>query len=510
VTIRSRWLVVVAALVLSACQPNRFFSGWVPYWGGTEGRAAISDPDASSLMSEVSLLWFGTAPDGSLPLMASTTDLNKAVAAARANGLPVIPTIFDSSDTGVMRAILHSPSRRNAHIARIVGLVTSNGYDGIDLDYEVFAFGDGRAAWPSITPDWITFVRSLGAALHARGKLLSVTVPPVWDGGASGYTVYAQDRIAADVDRLRLMVYDWSTTSPGPIAPVSWVKSVIAYSSPLVPTSKLQLGVPAYGRHWRTKKVSGEICPDGALGRKSVQLANVAALAVAHKVTPVRHSSGEITFGWDERVTGPSKSPPTGTIPDMVVDGVNGFASNTGLQPAYRMRLTKIVTCTVRHIVFSPDAASIRQRVDLALAAKWSGAIVWALGYENTDLYRTLGKVPQQRPNGPFTVSLDVPAIDSTSVRVTGVAYDPQFDLPAPVTITLTRDGSPTPVATRTISARANANVPAGLGPFHGIDTRFNIALTNGSYTVCAQGVHWGGALVAAPACRSFTSGPAI
>ena len=32
----------------------------------------------------------------------------------------------------------------------------------------------------------------------------------VWNGGGSGYTVYAQDQIADAVDRLRLMVYDFN------------------------------------------------------------------------------------------------------------------------------------------------------------------------------------------------------------------------------------------------------------------------------------------------------------
>ena len=59
----------------------------------------------------------------------------------------------------------------------------------------MFAFNQ-RDTWDQIKPNWISFVAELSAALHAQNKLLSVTVPPVWNNGNSGYTVYAQAEIA--------------------------------------------------------------------------------------------------------------------------------------------------------------------------------------------------------------------------------------------------------------------------------------------------------------------------
>ena len=69
-------------------------------------------------------------------------------------------------------------------------------------------------------------------------------------GVVRGYPVYAPQQIGAVVDRLKLMVYDWSVGSPGPISPMSWVNLVIAYNDPIVPNHKLQLGIPSYGRDW--------------------------------------------------------------------------------------------------------------------------------------------------------------------------------------------------------------------------------------------------------------------
>ncbi|MEY2415374.1 MAG: hypothetical protein QOH53_708, partial [Ilumatobacteraceae bacterium] len=41
-------------IALSACNPNRFISGWVPYWNASDGRVAFSDATATSMFSDVS------------------------------------------------------------------------------------------------------------------------------------------------------------------------------------------------------------------------------------------------------------------------------------------------------------------------------------------------------------------------------------------------------------------------------------------------------------------------
>ena len=81
-------------------------------------------------------------------------------------------------------------------------------------------------------------------------------MPPVWNNGNSGYTVYAQGQIAPFVDRLR----------------------------------------PANAT---------EVCPVNALTRSGVLMRSAAALAAEHNVVPTRHPDGELTFGWTEQVTGP-------------------------------------------------------------------------------------------------------------------------------------------------------------------------------------------------------------
>ena len=115
-----------------------------------------------------------------------------------------------------------------------MNLAAAGGYDGIDLDYENLRASD-RAAFTS-------FVQHLAGALHAQGKLLTVNVyaktsePGTWDGPQ------AQDwwAIGQAADQVRIMTYEysWSTSPPGPIAPVNWVNDVIGYATSQIPPGK--------------------------------------------------------------------------------------------------------------------------------------------------------------------------------------------------------------------------------------------------------------------------------
>ncbi len=362
----------------------------MPYWGTDLSRAAIINRPSS--IGDVTPLFYGTNNDGTLKLLGSQTQLNETVRVTRAAGLTLFAGIFDSTGGGVMSGLLADPATRTFHVQQIVNLAVSKGYDGIDLDYEVFAFDHPGEAWTSITPKWVAFVNELSVALRASGKLLSVTVPPVWNNGNSGYTVYAQDQIAPVIDRLRLMVYDWSITSPGPISPMNWVTSVMEYSQSVVPVAKLQLGVPAYGRHWITKKVASETCPDGALSRDSVLMRNIPAVTAGH--TGVRDGSGELKFEWTSTASGPRTKPlPAPVVPPstITIAEVNAAAAGSPLQPALRLSTpSPYVSCTVQHTVYVPDAYSVDQRSDAAQAAGWRGIILWAFGYESTNLYDVL------------------------------------------------------------------------------------------------------------------------
>lgn len=397
-------LLASAMIVLSAClNPTRFVSGWVPYWNAPEGRLGFSQ--ASTMFTDISPFFYSAQPDGTIAIVGSASQLNTTAHEAFTRGIKVLPTITDGSGKLVMAAILADPAGRAQHIANIVALTTSPEVAGVDLDYEGFAFTDGRDSWNSTQPVWRAFVTELAAALHANGKLLSITIPPTWiaSGGVTGYPVYDEASMAAIADRVKLMVYDWSVGSPGPISPMSWLAQVIDYANTNItdPANrlKLQLGVPSYGRDWGRQLKSTELCPDGALSTKSIELQNMQALIDGRGAVPTRlgPTIGEMYFTYDTVATGYSTkpiAPPPYVLPTQQAPTIPGAAAgpSTGLHPALRLTPpTTQLSCTVRHFVYYPDATSIQQHAQAAIDAGWSGVVIWALGYETQDVYQALG-----------------------------------------------------------------------------------------------------------------------
>lgn len=254
----------------------RVASGWLPYWMTTPSSPAgiTSAVQNADLFVDVSPFWYSAVKKGnSVGVVVnpnfsnSSANIPWAMGQLKAAGLTVLPAIADGSGKGRMAATLADPAKRAAHVQEIVDLVVSNGYDGIDLDYETFAFSDGSSSWAATQPNWTAFVTELGAALKAQGKLLSVTIPPQCSTSGScsdrtGYWVYNMAGIAPAVDRIRIMAYDYHVQGIGPIAPMPWVRSIVAHAVTIMDPAKLQIGVPTYGRAW-TRKQGNRLMTEG-------------------------------------------------------------------------------------------------------------------------------------------------------------------------------------------------------------------------------------------------------
>jgi len=326
---------------------------WAPYWALDD---ALPDLEArASVLDEVSPFWFEASgvddigPNRNTPV----DDANRFIETATAAGVPIVASIQDATEAGEMAAILADPALRTRHVDAIVEFADDGGFGGIDLDYEQFAFADGRDTWPETRPNWVTFVTELAGRLHADGRTLTVSVPPVYDArrtSRSGYWVYDYGAIAPVVDRLRVMAYDYSNagSDPGPIAPLDWVRRIIAGTTKAAgDPSKLVLGVPLYGYNWPTA-TSGE-CPNGdGPGVTTVTARSVDELARERNATPVHdRATGEWSF-----------------VYELVLD--DGATS-----------------CTQLRQVNYVAADGIQQRAELALGAGLSGVSFFALGYED-------------------------------------------------------------------------------------------------------------------------------
>jgi spore germination protein YaaH/5-hydroxyisourate hydrolase-like protein (transthyretin family) len=238
--------------------------------------------------------------------------ISEPLTALRNANLQIIPTITDGTAKGVLAGLLKTPASRTQIVTVIMDLVRTNNYDGIDIDFEGFAFVDGNTSWKATAPLWVAFIKELSVALRAEKKLLSVSTPYVLNPAdkQKGYFVYAWEAIAPSIDKLRIMTYDYSVAKVGPIGPISWTERTVQYAISIMPASKVFVGVPGYGRDWVTS-VSG-VCPANVSGSvkagakaATFVMRNAQSLAATYGATPTYNEQfGETTFTYQKVYNG--------------------------------------------------------------------------------------------------------------------------------------------------------------------------------------------------------------
>ena len=356
--------------------PRKILTGWIPYYGmSTSLPTAVANAD---LINEVMPFWYTLKLNSKTKapyILDLYTPGNPSVAVdiplttMRNAGFKIIPTITDGTDKLVLAKLLAKSSDRANVIKSIMDLVISKNFDGIDLDFEGFAFVDGTASWPTTKPNWVLLVKELSAALHAKDKILSVTVPVHFalTERQKGYTVYAWAEIAQSIDRLRIMTYDYSTSKPGPIGPISWVERTVQYAVSVMPASKVYIGLAGYGRDW-VIKVDGS-CPANVSKVVSTSakaatfvMRNAATLATTYGVTPTYNEGyQEATFTYQKTYNG---------------NNASGQATS----------------CTATRTAWYQNPASYLARAKLVAKYRLGGLAEWTIGMEEqsaTDGIRT-------------------------------------------------------------------------------------------------------------------------
>ena len=340
--------------------PRRILSGWLPDYSLARNLPTVEGN--LDLIRDISPFWYGLTGESTIKdkyaLGKYTTPKEQVIARLKANGLLLLPTITDDTKKLVLANLLANPTSRTDIIQSIKALVLKYNYDGIDLDFEVFYTQDGRSTWPALKPNWIIFIKELSTVLHEQGKLLSVTTPPDFapETKRAGNSVYSWAEIGPHIDRLRIMAYDFSTVTPGPIGPLPWSEDAVKHAVTQMPASKVFLGIPGYGRDWITK-VEG-VCPKDftssvVVGAKAAVAMREAAALAASNNAPITYNSthAESTF----------------TYRKTYVDPTNSASF-----------------CTASRTVWFPDEKSYAARTNLVGKYRLGGIAVWTFGMENT------------------------------------------------------------------------------------------------------------------------------
>jgi spore germination protein len=187
----------------------------------------------------------GIAPSDGMTLASSKNIKSYAVIQNLTNG------VFDGA---LAHNLLSSTALEQNVVNSAVALVKKYGYKGINIDFEDMQAAD--------RPYYSKFVSDLSTALHNNGAtLLLSTVAKTSDMPTAAWSgVYDYAALGAAADQVQIMTYDehgpWG--APGSVAGMPWVTKVVQYATSVMPSSKVLIGLPAYGYDWNTTAGTGK------------------------------------------------------------------------------------------------------------------------------------------------------------------------------------------------------------------------------------------------------------
>jgi spore germination protein YaaH len=323
-------------------------SVWLPYWNLP---AALDATLANSGTVRVAHpFWFEIDGVSSLHDQSGGAGPG-AIEQLHTAGLGVIPTVTETAYMGQFTQTLASARKRAALVKALLSVASRPGVDGIDLDFENLAYGNGNTRVAKrLARLYPQMVSTLCNTLHASGHSCEVTVIAKNDAGLQGSDglntgVYDYAGLARAADRIQVMAYDDHVPSgnSGPISPMPWVKSVVDYALTQMPAGKLVLGVPAYGYDW------------AAAGNATTLTASAAEQLAAHLNAPIYWDAG-------------------------------------AMEPYFRYR-TGRRKHRINHVVWFADTFADYDMGVLAANDKLAGIGLWTPGDENPGLWPELAKL---------------------------------------------------------------------------------------------------------------------
>lgn len=272
--------------------------------------------------------WYFLQKDGTV------SDLSDAslIHWAHANGKEVWALFGNKFDSAATHAALSNAATRKAIVQKLSGYIDKYQLDGINVDFEGFA--------PADRNNFTLFIQELATALHAKGVVLSVDIPP--DSGTDWSEPYDFAKLAKYADYLVLMAYEehWvGGTKSGSVASLPWMKNIVADLLDEVPAQKLIVGMPLYTRDWY--QASGKL--------QSVDL----SIPQSYQLI----SQYKATTKWDESVG------------------------------QYRSTYKKQ---GVTHTIWLEESRSMGLKVQASLQWQIGGLAYWYIGSESTDMWTAI------------------------------------------------------------------------------------------------------------------------
>lgn len=157
-------------------------------------------------------------------------------------------------DSNLPSVLFENPDSVQRLIENIISTIEHKGYFGADVDFEYLPEGEKE--------NYADFLQNLANALHNKGKILIVAVPPKVSDDQRSVLVDGIDykSLGEIADYILIMAYEYGYKFGPPlaIAPVNQVRGVLDYAITRIVPEKILLGIPNYGYDWTLPYVSGE------------------------------------------------------------------------------------------------------------------------------------------------------------------------------------------------------------------------------------------------------------
>ncbi|WP_255298574.1 glycosyl hydrolase family 18 protein [Brevibacillus dissolubilis] len=289
----------------------------------------------NSYLNEVSTMTFDVTTTGAI---AGTVPAD-GVSLANSKGVKAYAAVSNHGaggafDKDLARKVITDPVVRQTTINNILNLVKNNNYRGVNIDFEDMYASD--------RPSYTQFISELATTMRANGFSTIVSVMAKTSDSPTSAWVGTFDYAALGqaADKIQVMTYDengpWG--APGPVASKPWVEKVIQYTVSQIPSTKVLIGLPAYGYDWNTTAGTGK--------------------AVTWKSMPNLISSTGATPQWDA----------------------------TAQSPYFTYKATDGTS----HTVWYENSESIKVKTKLVNQYNLGGVSVWRMGLEDLSFWQAV------------------------------------------------------------------------------------------------------------------------
>lgn len=197
-------------------------------------------------LSSVAAKWYTTNEEGNLVsqdtarYIAVPKGYEKVIETAKSNGIGMYMLVFESNAERLEKIMATSDSREKLQ-QQILDVVKSQGYSGVNIDFEYLKASDRER--------FNIFIKDLYTELRENHKRLSISLP-VKTEEADWWPGYDFKTLGTYSDYVVLMAYDKNPANPEPQSGVDWVEKVVDYALARIPAEKIVLGIGYYGYEW--------------------------------------------------------------------------------------------------------------------------------------------------------------------------------------------------------------------------------------------------------------------